>query len=353
MGTKKNKVIIAVSAVIALIFVIIIVINMFSSNKELPKEYIISDRTSLSVLIDALGKVNFSNEDTAKIFSKGIINPYTLNFLRELQWRFGKEDQTFESHFEKVCGYLKANVQIEDPDSLCDLYKKYVEYEVSLEEKLGAFGPITNAKEALEALRKMQEFRRDFFGSDIADALFVAEVKTQEYSIRRTAIVTDPELYGSEKLALLEDLNKRMWGDEADQVDSLTIMNNNFNKYQESKQIYSRDMSEMGEAEKKQFDSMLRNNYFTPDVVAKFNEIDRQNEEQKKNEEQYYALEKQIINDPTISDHEKDEKITKLQKEIFGKEGWAAFKRRDAIKKGRAGIVNNASSSQSLLEEEM
>jgi|GEM_PF-279941 len=351
MVTKKNKVIIAASATIALILVVIIVINLFSSDKELPKEYIISERTSLSVLIDALGKINFSNEEAAKIFSKGIINPYTLNFLRELQWRFGKEEQTFESHFEKVCDYLKANVQIEDPDSLCELYKKYVEYEVSLEEKMGAFGPITNAKEALAALEKIQNYRRDFFGKDIADSLFAAEVTTQEYSIRRTAIVTDPELYGSEKLAMLEDLNKSMWGDEADQVDSLTIMNNNYNKYQESRQIYSKDMSEMGEVEKKQFDNMLRNNYFTPDVVAKFNEIDRQNEEQKKNEEQYYALEKQIINDPTISDHEKDEKITELQKEIFGKEGWAAFKRRDAIKKGGAGIIDVTSSSQTRPEE--
>lgn len=343
----------ATIAAIALIFVIIVDIYISSHNNELPKEYIISDTTSLSVLIDALGKINFSNEEAAKIFSKEIINPYTLNFLRELQWRFGKEDQTFESHFEKVCDYLKTNVQIEDSESLCELYKKYVEYEVSLEEKMGAFGPITNPKEALAALEKIQNYRRDFFGKDIADSLFAAEVKTQEYSIRRSAIVNDPELYGSEKLAMLEDLNESMWGNEADQVESLSIMNNNYNKYQESKQIYSKDMSQMGESEKIQFDTMLRNKYFPSDVVAKFNEIDRQNEELQKKEEQYYALEQQIINDSTISEHAKDEKIIELQKEIFGKEGWAAFKRRDAIKKGGTDIADQAKSNQTRLEEEM
>jgi len=341
---------------IVAIVVVVVVKNMFFADKKLPKEHIIDGKAgtiSLSVLVDALGKVDFSNEDVSKIFSKGIINPYTVNYLKYLQWKFGKEDQTFESHFRKVCEYLKTDTDIEDPEAMCELYKKYVKYEVALEEKLGAFGPITNAKEALEALQKVQEFRRDFFGNEIADALFAAEVKSQEYSIRRTAIVNDPNLYGAEKLAMLDDLNKDMWGDEASQVDSLTIMNDNYNKYQESKQIYSKDMSEMDDAKKKEFDKNLRNKFFTPDVVAKFEEIDRQNEELKNKEEQYYVLEKQIMNDPTISEHEKDEKITELQKEIFGKEGWAAFKRRDAIKKGRADIVDNTGSTQTRLDDEM
>ena len=206
----------------------------------------------------------------------------------------------------------------------------------------------------MNALRKVQEFRRDFFGEDIADVLFAAEVKTQEYSIRRSAIVNDPELYGSEKLAMLEDLNKSMWGDEADQVDSLTIMNDNYNKYQVSKRIYSKDMSEMSEEEKMKFDNMLRNKYFPPDVVAKFNEIDRQNEELKKKEDQYYALEQKIKNDQSLSEREKEKKLIEIQKEIFGKEGFDAFRRRDAIRKGKSVFsVDYTSSVQTRLEEDM
>ncbi len=327
---------------IAILLICAIAIKyVLSSRKELPDEFIIKQNNfSLSMLIDALGKVEFTDNDAKKYFNEEIITPHTLNFLRDLQWRFGKEDQTFEAHFAKVCKYLNS-IGIKDPEAMCALYKKYIEYEVSLEEVLGDFGVPKNPREALEFLQRIQNYRREFFGQEIADTLFAAEIKTQEYSIRRSVIVNDPELYGGEKLALLDDLNNKMWGDEAHIVESSTILNERYNKYQESKLIYSKDISEMNEDEKKSFEYSLRNKYFPPDVVAKFAEIDKKNEELRQKEERYYTLEASIMSDPSLSEHEREEKIINLQKEIFSKAEIDAFKRRDAIKKGEGNPTKN------------
>ncbi len=341
MIALKNKNKSTALIVIAIILLCAIAVKyVLSSRQELSREFIIKQNNiSLSMLIDALGKIEFTDSDAKKYFNEEIITPHTLNFLRYLQWRFGKEEQTFEAHFEKVCKHLNS-IGIQDPEAMCQLYKKYIEYEVSLEEKLADFGIPDNPREALVFLQKIQNYRREFFGEEIADALFAAEVKTQEYSLRRSAIVNDPELYGGEKLALLDDLNSKMWGDEANIVESSTILNERYNKYQESKLIYSKDMSEMNDDEKKSFEYSLRNKYFPPDVVAKFAEIDKKNEELKQKEERYYALEESILSNPSLSEHEREEKIIHLQKEVFGKEEIDAFRRRDAIKKGRSNVIN-------------
>ena len=52
----------------------------------------------------------------------------------------------------------------------------------------------------------------------------------------------------------------------------------------------------------------------------------------KKTKEQYYAREKEILNDPSISQETKDMKIRELQDATFGEEA-EAFRRRQTIQK--------------------
>ena len=54
--------------------------------------------------------------------------------------------------------------------------------------------------------------------------------------------------------------------------------------------------------------------------------------EEKKTKEQYYAHEKEVLNDPIISQETKDMKIRELQDATFGEEA-EAFRRGQAMEK--------------------
>jgi lipase chaperone LimK len=287
----------------------------------------------LKALLKVVGKSDFSDTEINQYFSKGVVNDYTISFFKSLQWRF-RSSTDLDSHYDEVCGYLSSRKPpVKNAEALCELYKKFTESEMELEKAMKSWGNPRNATEAMAFLKKEQEYHRSFFGPDLADALFRVEIKSQEYSIRRSAIVNNSTLYGDAKMLMIADLNREMWGKEANEIDRAAMGSEPYNKYREKLVIYNRDMAEMTPLARDAFIFKTRKEFFSEEVVKKFEELDAEKEIDTQKLALYYQREKAILGDPAISDKDREQAIKNLQVEMFGKEGSQAFKKIEAMRR--------------------
>ena len=273
--------------------------------------------------------------DLRALFSEGLINSYTtLKFFKHLEHQFRKST-TLGEHFDSVKQYLFSEFSDEEARKLFDTYKEYLQCEMDLLEEYKNFSGVQTPKEAIDMLKQIQAFRRERLGKELADKLYGTDVKAKEYAFRRAAIVRSDTLYGHEKEERLAELNKDMWGDESAEVDA---HRNAYNQYQETLEIYQKDLSEAASEEARQKKlRQLREQHFSPKVVAKFEEIDQQMAETAESEENYRKQAKSIRSDEALSDAEKEKRIQNLQDDVFGEDA-DAFRRREAIRKGREKI---------------
>jgi lipase chaperone LimK len=270
--------------------------------------------------------------DLRALFSEGLINSYTtLKFFKHLEHKFRKST-TLGEHFDSVKQYLFSEFSETEARKLFNTYKEYLQCEMDLLEEYKHFSGVQTPEEAIDMLKQIQAFRRQRLGKELADRLFGTDVKAKEYAFRRAAIVRDNTLYGREKEERLAELNKDMWGDESAAVDA---HRNAYNQYQETLQIYQKDLDEAAsEAARQKKLRQLREEHFSPEVVAKFEEIDQQMDEAAEREKTYREQAGAIESNEALSEAEKEKRIRNLQSEVFGEDA-AAFRRREAIRKGR------------------
>ncbi len=321
------KRILAMAGIVVAILVVIHLATRDGGEKK--TGYIIDDQGGISYneVRESLKKVNFDEDKPDSLFSKGVVNPYTLKFFNYLIKRFS-DIKDFDKHYLAVQEYLYSVMPMEKADQLLALYKKYIEYQRNLSSRLNSWGMPRNAEEAIDRLHKLQDYRRQIFGKETADALFGAEIKAREYPIRRSAIVYDKDIYGSEKEEMIKNLNQEMWGET-----DVEEYANPYNRYKEKLEIYNKDLSEMSGAERDQRIKEYRKQYFTPDQVARLEDVDKVIAEEKETESEYRSDEVRIMNDPNLTPEKKTEKVEKLQEKYFGKEGAEAFRRRETIDK--------------------
>ncbi len=274
------------------------------------------------------------------LFSEGLINSYTtLNFFKHLEHKF-RESTTLGEHFNAVKEYLLSEFSEKEAKKLFDTYKKYLQCEMDLLDEYKNFAGVSSPEEAVEMLRQIQAFRRDRLGEKLADKLFGTDVKAKEYAFRRAAIVKDDTLYGKEKEKRLAELNEAMWGDETATLDT---HKNAYNQYQEKLQIYKKDLNAAGSPEARRAKIReFREAFFSPEVVAKFEEIDRQMAEKAEQEESYRKQAEAIRSSEELSKKAKERQLQSLQNEVFGDDA-EAFRRREAIRKGREKLERESS----------
>lgn len=326
MDTKK-KIIIAVAGIIV---VIVILLQVLKKDDPLGNVNIIQDKQSISGSDYKLFFKNIRFEDgpTDKYFSKSIANQFTIKFFKFLQRKFGK--MSFEDHLKAVEDYLNSTMDPKRAADMFALYKKFALYERSLMDTSKKWPTPKSPEDMIKYLQDVQEYRRSYFGRELADDLFGTMVKTQEYGIRKNSIVNDKNLYGEDKEKKLKDLKSQMWGNDAATVDSDMKP---YDQYQEKLQVYDRDLSELPDAEKQQRIKEYRNQFFTPEVVTRLEKVDEQLASEKSNEEEYRRREQKIIADPNLTPEQKDSQLMYLQNEMFGEEA-DAFRRREAIRQG-------------------
>ncbi len=141
-----------------------------------------------------------------------------------------------------------------------ELYKRFLTYEKNLGETAKGWDPPRNPQEALNYLRKIQDYRRSFFGNDTADILFGAQVKHQEYNLRKQDIVNNRDLYGADKEKRIKKLREEMWGDEAGTIDNNLRP---YDHYREKLAVYDKDLGELPNAgENREGPGIPREAYF-------------------------------------------------------------------------------------------
>jgi lipase chaperone LimK len=335
---KKIKIVLAGLLLAVAIAVILTVIMRPEKKNEIKitrhKGYVF-DKTSGIKEKDVkiyLSPGDFNAEAAKDYFKDDYVNPYTLRYFFFLDDKF-KNSKNIEEVLQKVHDYLYSEMPSPDvADKLYAIYKTYANYQLNLHNEIGLNGTPQTPEEAIEYLHKIQEYRRQVFGAETADALFGPNVKATEYPIRRAMIVEDTEKYGAEKERMLDGLKNDMWGDEADSIDADTEP---LNRYNEMLKIYQKDMAEMNSDEERQAKIReFREELFTPEQISRLEDADKMAADDKKNEEDYFAKESMINNDPNLDSDEKAKQITDLQNTMFGTEA-DAFRRRLVIEKGR------------------
>ncbi len=285
---------------------------------------------------------NPSEIDLGKIFSEGLINSFTtLKYFKHLAHSFRKSAD-LNDHLQQVRKYLFSQFSEKEADELYHTYEKYLRCEIRLASAFKDLNGVKSPEEALEVLMRIQEFRRDQLGDELADRLFGAYVKAQEYGLRRAAIVTDETLYGREKEDLITKLNEEMWGKEAKAVEEFQLDTPEaWKRFKEKQKIYQKDISELdtkaARAEKiKEFQAQ----FFSADAMKRLEEADQTIAQEKQKETLYREKEKKILDDKTLSEDEKSKQLVQLQDETFGEQA-DSFRRKEKIRQGRESLIQS------------
>ncbi|MBC2715668.1 MAG: lipase chaperone [Desulfobacteraceae bacterium] len=303
------------------------------ARKSLPRNELTPDSTSLNSTPDESGQNAVDQRDPGldlrEIFGEGLINSYTtLKYFKHLEHLFRKSS-TLGEHFDEVKKYLFAEFSEAEAWTLFETYKKYLQCEMDLIEEFRNLTSAKSTEEAIDTLKQIQEFRRDRLGVELADKLFGADVKAKEYALRRADIVGNDVLYGEDKEKLLKQLNKDMWGEDADAIEKHP---NDYNRYKEKLLIYEKDLEEIeSEAMRQARIKEYRTEFFTPEVVKRLDEVDQQIADEKQNEIDYRDKQKKILENTGLTEEIKNKKIEALQNKMFGKEA-DAFRRRETMR---------------------
>jgi lipase chaperone LimK len=339
---KKKKIIILAVGLAVILVLMIVTVHLVKKKRGVQGHII--DKSYQTKLLDSeldYRQENFGIKKVKEDFSSDIVNEHTMNFFIYLD-EICKSAADLADNLGKARQYLYSILPPETASKMLNLYETYLNYQIGLQDKLKEWGMPTTPYESLEHLARLQDYRREIFGKEIADIIFGASVEAQEYTIRRNAIFYDDNLYAAQKEQLLRELNNEMWGDEL----TADVNIPEYTRYQEKLQFYKKDISELRTEEEKQaFLEHLRMEVFNPVQRQRLEEVDRAIAEEEMIKEQYFAKEKEILNDPNLSEKEREKRIRELQDATFGEEA-DAFRRRQAIQKGAEEFIKKGKSAK-------
>ncbi len=327
---NKRKLIIIAGVVIAMAIAMGVGYFFFSkSGEDIPVNIISKDnKITLKDMQEYFKSNQFMSgeENPNQYFVQSIANPNTVKFFKYLQMQI--KANNLEDHLKAVEKYLQSVMEPVKAAEMFALYKKFCDYEIEMAKNMQKLSHPKNADELIRYLQEIHQYRREIFGTEIADAMWAIEVKGQEYNIRKGAILHNASLYGIEKEKQLSALKDEMWGTDPENVEEPPQTDpEKFSRYQEKQLIYQRDLNELPDADRREKIKEFRREYFSSEQVARLEQVDQELETDKKNESDYYAQEKEIMNNPALDNEKKAEMIRDLQNQTFGEEA-EAFRRR-------------------------
>lgn len=263
--------------------------------------------------------------------SGGMVTTDTLGLFRSLERKYAVNSiEELGRHYEGVRQDLHARFQPTDAQRLFENYKTYLSCQIALVNDSRFETTSMDPKELLAQLSQIQNFRREKLGRKTADTLFGKEVKDHEYLLRRLIIIGSPDRYGKEKEKQLQKLKEDMWGGK---TVSIGDDQEPYNLYEQRLQIYSRDLSEMNEINRRQMIEAFRKEYFTPEQIDRLQKADAEVAADEEHLKRYRAEENKILKTTGMSLDQQDAAIKALQDQYFGTEA-DAFRRREAMQKG-------------------
>lgn len=329
----KKLLILAVSASAACL----IILNVLSRNTGGDVEAYISpspDKISYDDVKDYLRKIDFSRIRESGYLAGGkTVNRHTIRFFKYIQNMF--RDKNYDEHIAAVKEYLMSVMDEGEAERLVEYYKKFLKYENEAAALISSEGRLDSAGDYLQLLAKIKKLQVNYFGIEDAEILFGAELKAQEYPVRRGSIMYDNSLYGKEKEARIAELNRDMWGGQADEIEN---SRKPYVQYQDKLSIYDKDLKEMDAASRAVKIREFRENIFPPDVVARLDEVDRMLASEREQNNAYKSGRGKIDSDSTLSESEKSEKISALRNSIYGEQA-EAVKQIEEMDKGKQELL--------------
>lgn len=327
---NKKRLIIIAGVVIAMVTAMAVGYFFFSkSDEDIPVNIISKDnKITLKDMQEYFKSNQFmsGDEHPNQYFVQSIANPNTVKFFKYLQMQI--KANNLEEHLKAVEKYLLSVMEPAKAAEMFALYKKFCDYEIEMTKNMQKLSHPKNADELIRYLQEIHQYRREIFGAEIADAMWGIEVKGQEYNIRKGSILHNASLYGIEKEKQLSALKDEMWGTGPESVEEPPQTDpEKFSRYQEKQLIYQRDLNELPDIDRKEKIKEFRKEYFSSEQIARLEQVDQELENNKKNESDYYAQEKDIMNNPSLDNEKKAEMIRDLQNQTFGEEA-EAFRRR-------------------------
>jgi len=329
--TKEKKIFITTGIAACLILIAFLLLYYRNSPDEkvqenyenyLEKHYIFDKNFQTGKKISA--------KSVNKYFHNGVVTARALDLFRFLEKEFAvKSLRELDDHFNQVEQYLNSHFEESEAKKLNELYQKHLRCQIELVNNPKYGAKTADPRHLLVLLNSVQNFRREKMGKENADTLFGGEVKEREYSLRRAIIIDDDMLYGKEKEASLQKLKSDMWDGE---VSPMVEDSNPYDRYQFKMQLYQKDLSELGEKERKLRIDEFRREFFTKEEIKRLAAVDKQITQEKENMERYRLAESNILNLRDITPEEKAKRIKLLQDKFFGKEA-EAFRRREAMRK--------------------
>lgn len=327
---NKKRLIIIAGVVIAMVIAMAAGYFFFlKSDEDIPVNIISKDnKITLKDMQEYFKSNQFmsGDEHPNQYFVQSIANPNTVKFFKYLQMQI--KANNLEEHLKAVEKYLLSVMEPAKAAEMFALYKKFCDYEIEMTKNMQKLSHPKNADELIRYLQEIHQYRREIFGAEIADAMWGIEVKGQEYNIRKGSILHNASLYGIEKEKQLSALKDEMWGTGPENVEEPPQTDpEKFSRYQEKQLIYQRDLNELPDIDRKEKIKEFRKEYFSSEQIARLEQVDQELENNKKNESDYYAQEKDIMNNPSLDNEKKAEMIRDLQNQTFGEEA-EAFRRR-------------------------
>lgn len=262
------------------------------------------------------GSVNTGTGPIELYFKDEVANQHTLEFFNILQSRF--KDMDYLDHLRAARDYIYENIHpAERAEQMYKLYERYNEYQKELFLNQKRWNASGTPEEMLKNLREIQNFRREHFGMDTADAVFGVEVQSNEYALRKQLIIGESGMTGKEKEERLASLRREMWGDQADTIDTYGEPRE---RYLEKLKIYETDLAAMSEAEREQKLREFRSEIFTPEEAERMENADRQMKVIKDRDREYSRLSKTILDNREITEAEKNRRIRELHTKIYGEQ---------------------------------
>jgi len=256
----------------------------------------------------------FDGSDADGYFKDSAANRHTLDFFSFLQDRF--RDMEYEGHMKAVREYLRQTIRPPDrAEEMYELYARYTEYQKEAYMDRNLRAPGGAPEDMLENLRRIQDFRRRYFGEDTADAVFGVEVKSSEYALRKQIVIGDAGMSGKEKEERLASLRREMWGGQADTIDGRGTP---LDRYNEKLKIYQAELAAMDEEERAGKISEFRREIFTPEEAARMDSADSQVRSIRERDRDYSRQSREILEDGSLPEQEKNRRIRELHKRLYG-----------------------------------
>lgn len=317
------------------LLLLVILCYVLSIRHTSPERAVLSDFRQLS--FDDVKKfrktISFDDPNVRDYFSLRVATPYTVGYFKSLQMHF-QEEKTQEEHLSAIYQYLLSVFPREKADMLFALYRKFIQYEIDITTEYQGKKSPSSVEDILATLGEIQNYRRSYFGEEAADAMFGAEVKNQEYLIKKGDIINNSGLHGNEKEERIRALSQDFWGNEA--AEAATYEYNSSVKCDEKMAIYKKDLDEMTPEQRQLEIRHIREDFFPPDIVDNLEKLDRKLDMEKKNETEYREKEKAVMADPSLSPEEKDRKLEDMQKNIFGEDA-DIFRKKEDVRKALGG----------------